>query len=446
MLGDHLRQFGYVPEFVRLSDYLSMLAKVESTDEFERTNALMNEGNSLRQQTGSDDIVALAALGAIAKRRQVDPALGSRKPAPRSALILHTLKHPEEARTLRRIYGPGFFLIGVHAPVERRKHYLMGVKGMTEEQAEKLIRRDEDEPANFGQKTRETFELSDLFLEEVGHEEELRRFVDLIFGHPYLTPTVDEHAMFLATASSLRSGQLGRQVGAAISTERGDVLAVGCNDVPRAGGGLYWPGAEDRRDHVLEYDSNERSRREIIDEVISKMTGSAEVGNRDELRSQLKATKLWHITEYGRAVHAEMDALLTCARNGVSPVGATHIEPYPKSRAMELHFDSITVDGQQGGDGPVDKIPFEPFIGIGPRRYLQLFSVSLGEGGNIVRKKDGIVVEWRREEAEPRVPMVPRSYLQQEQVGVNLFERKTARQREEDSDASPTPDVDNSAA
>jgi|SRR5215472_11279134 len=72
---------------------------------------------------------------------------------------------------------------------------------------------------------------------------------------------------------------------------------------------------------------------------------------------KLQQSRLMDITEYGRAVHAEMDAMLTCARTGASPLGQSfyddfsmsqlhafiiiaaglkrvvYIEPYPKSMA-----------------------------------------------------------------------------------------------------------------
>jgi deoxycytidylate deaminase len=170
----------------------------------------------------------------------------------------------------------------------------------------------------------------------------------------------------LAYASSLRSGQLGRQVGAAITSKKGDVLAVGCNDVPKPGGGLYWPGVSDNRDHVLGYDTNDKQRNKIVDQLIAKLTDNSNTSNRNDLRKSFRS--VLDITEYGRAVHAEMDALLTCARSGVSPTGAIlytttfpchnctrhviaagierviYIEPYAKSRAEELHEDAIVVE------------------------------------------------------------------------------------------------------
>src|ERR1035441_9924393 len=80
----------------------------------------------------------------------------------------------------------------------------------------------------------------------------------------------------------------------------------------------------------------------------------------------LKNSGLFDMTEYGRAVHAEMDALLTCARSGISPRNGTlytttfpchnctrhlvaagirrvvYIEPYPKSKATKLTRTQLT--------------------------------------------------------------------------------------------------------
>jgi hypothetical protein len=45
------------------------------------------------------------------------------------------------------------------------------------------------------------------------------------------------------------------------------VVGAGCNDVPAPGGGLYWPGPADQRDHALGHDANERPKRAIANEV-----------------------------------------------------------------------------------------------------------------------------------------------------------------------------------
>jgi hypothetical protein len=53
-----------------------------------------------------------------------------------------------------------------------------------------------------------------------------------------------------------------------------------------------------------------------------------------------------------------------------------YIEPYPKSRALDLHEDAIEVEttnwkapGQKGG-----KVLFRPFSGVAPRLYRKAFT------------------------------------------------------------------------
>lgn len=88
--------------------------------------------------------------------------------------------------------------------------------------------------------------------------------MDLIFGCPFTTPTKDEYAMFQAFTAALRSADLSRQVGAVILSENGEVIAVGANDVPCYGGGLYWTGENDHRDYDWGIDSNAKRRDQIL--------------------------------------------------------------------------------------------------------------------------------------------------------------------------------------
>ncbi len=64
------------------------------------------------------------------------------------------------------------------------------------------------------------------------------------------------------------------------------------------------------------------------------------------------------------------------------------------------------------------KVLFEPFIGLGPRRFFDLFSMELGTGRKLVRKSGGNVVAWQRSQAQPRVPMLSRSFPGREEVAV----------------------------
>jgi hypothetical protein len=99
-----------------------------------------------------------------------------------------------------------------------------------------------------------------------------------------------------------------------------------------------------------------------------------------------------------------------------------YIEPYPKSMASKLHRDAIelTGTGPSRKDGR-QRIPFEPFVGIGPRRFFDLFSMRLSSGYPVKRKIDGKTVSWRRESSSPRVQMLPTSYVQREKLAAARF-------------------------
>src|ERR1019366_5351412 len=186
-----------------------------------------------------------------------------------------SLKHPDEVARLREIYPEGFYLIGVHADEKRRHDHLTQSKRMTPQEAETLMRRDEDEQLPRGQRTSDSFHLSDFFVRIDQDQDKLRnsvwRVLDILFGHPYKTPTFDEYAMFMAFAAALRSADLSRQVGAVVARKK-EIMATGANDCPKCGGGLYWPeydeedhqikDATDGRDYMRGEDANKVERSE----------------------------------------------------------------------------------------------------------------------------------------------------------------------------------------
>jgi deoxycytidylate deaminase len=351
-----LARYSYSTKIIKVSELIERLTDqtLDNSTEIARISTRMNAGNHACHETDRHDIWALAVIAEISRgRHELDPL-------PRTAHIILSLKRPSEVATLRKVYGDGFYLVGVFATEQERLDYLIE-QNAPKNSALELIRRDAEETRlDYGQHTRDTFQLSDVFVQYKGsaYEEELQRFFSLVFSHPYITPSKNEHGMFMAYASSLRSGQLGRQVGAAVLSSDGDLLAVGCNDVPKPGGGLYWPGNNDQRDHVLRYDTNDRQRDRMVSQlaaVVSEFDESAIKAGETDIEKVLKefvpqeqaeaaAAKIrdlqvhaaelrkisvqprfrstLDITEYGRAVHAEMDALLMCARSGVSPKGA----------------------------------------------------------------------------------------------------------------------------
>lgn len=460
LFEDRLKAFRYQTERIRISSEIIPLiidpgtvaftAKTGS-DEYLRISKFMDAGNEARKQAGDNSILALGVAAKIFAARPQEK--DQPQPMPRRAFIIHSLKHPDEVARLREIYPEGFYLIGVHADEKRRHDHLTQGIRLTPEEAGLLMRRDEDEQLPHGQRTSDTFHLSDFFLRMDENQDRLKhslwRILDLVFGHPYVTPTFDEYAMFMAFSAALRSADLSRQVGAVIAREK-EIIATGANDCPRFGGGLYWPeydevshrieDAKDGRDYMRNEDANKVEQQRIIEDILARIGPG--VADQEKLRIALEESRLADITEFGRVVHAEMEALLSLARNNVSAVNATlygttfpchncakhivaagikrvvYIEPYPKSKAAELHSDSISL----GFSDDKETVHFEPFVGVGPRRFFDLFSMKLGSGYPLKRKDGaGRVVEWKPETSRARIQMVPCSYLELELMASSIF-------------------------
>lgn len=445
-LAGLLKQYGYSAWVSRLSDMVQEFAElknIRTRPEYQRIRSLQRGGNRIRREARRGDALALRAIARIHQKRMLNSA-GQPQALPRVAHILKSLKHPEEVQTLRRVYGLGFFLIGVHASQDEKLKYLTHMMGMSCEEAIDVMTHDEsEEDENYGQQTRKTFYLADVFIRQ-GDDEQLRRFLKLVFGAPFETPTPDEHSMFLAFAASLRSAQPGRQVGAVVVSKDGDVIGTGANDVPRYGGGLYWssPPEEDQRDHRYDngIDSNKIEIAATVSEIATVLKPLLRPNATERrVRTVLRHSRLHNITEFGRAVHAEMEALLACARIGVSVRGgrlftttfpchncAKHIvdsginqvifvEPYPKSRAAQLHKDSIAVDEPAA----VGRVLFLPYVGVAARRYFDLFSMGLNTGIPLNRRDyDEPAKRWAPGHGRARNRMSPFSYIGREKKAI----------------------------
>jgi len=368
------RNFNYETREIRVSkDVIETLPDFDShksvASEYERINYLMEQGNAARERYKNNAILALGASKVIHKFRV---EFGEKR---RNAYIINSLKNPEEVKYLREIYGQGFYLVGVFADQNDRTKYLTNELKFTDNQADILIERDKDEKHGHGQHTSDTFALSDFFvyLDESRDKlkQSLHRFLDVLFGMPTVTPLFEEFSMFMAFTASLRSADLSRQVGAVI-TKNQEILSTGANDCPKFGGGLYWPYYDEEqkeitdiefgRDYKRGEDSNTIEKNIIIEDIIEKLPPGSD---KDAIKTILKESRIKDLTEFGRVVRAEMEALMMCARNNVSARKSTlfcttfpchncakhiiaagverviYIEPYPKSKALEFHSEAV---------------------------------------------------------------------------------------------------------
>jgi deoxycytidylate deaminase len=432
----------YRTKAIRLSELIEEFFGVDYSKEAEhlRIRKLMHLGTYLRKNSGLGEAVGLLGIEEIKRVREEELENTNR----RNAFVIRSMKTPEEVQLFRNVYGRGFYLISVYSQRENRVSYLSdrlanSLHGDTEKcraRAERLVELDELENTKFGQDVQDAFPLAGLFINADDRENlrvQIRRFIELVFGFRFATPTRDEHGMQHARSAALRSSDMNRQVGAAITNAEGDLLVVGCNDVPKAGGGFYWPDSSpDERDFKKGVDSMSEHRGQVIRELLArlesadllKVDGDKSISQvadellKGDLKWVLKGATATSILEFGRSVHAEMAAISTAARLGIALQGSTlyvttfpchicarhivasgirnvfYIEPYPKSRAKRLHSDAILVDPGTTSDKMVN---FQPFKGVAPLRFFELF-----DSGDARKDADGRVPPWKIATGTPR--------------------------------------------
>lgn len=468
-LAQILHGFGYGTSKIHLAGCLRETSKkfqsIPNAPLDDYINQMMTAGDEFRRDSKRDDIVALLGIAKIQAERQrlpVDASEHEMKLPGRHAFVLKSLKHPEEVRTLRQIYGSNFYLLAAYSPKEQRLKKLAEriaadhhrPVNPDDDSARSVIERDQKEPGkSYGQNLQDTFHLADCFIdasEPDSARRDIQRFVELAFGHPFSTPTRAEYVMFHAQAAALRSSEPGRQVGAAIADADGNIVAVGSNEVPKAGGGLAWcDDRPDYREHTHQVDTSDAYKLKLLEEVLQSLRDAGWLNQKycsaspwDLVQQAIGGEKpplskkllVRNVIEYGRAVHAEMAAIDDAARRGVAAAGCTmyvttypchlcarhiiaagirdvrYIEPYPRSLAADFYPDSI-VDEPFGTAEP-QKAGFSPFLGIAPSQYLRLFKAPK-------RKDDsGGLIRFDPQHAEPRGIAPEPLYLDREDAAV----------------------------
>lgn len=409
--------FEYSPKIHKVSEIIRNNASLarENYDEnlagSARISKLQNIGNKLRTQYGpnylSEKVVEQIATARLESgyKKDAEPYV----PLPlRHVHLIDSIKNPHEVNLLRDVYGETFFLIGIFSPEETRVKRLKE-SGVPEQDIISIIRRDEDEGTDIGQKVRDTIYDADFFIRNDGANDDrlkksIIRFLNILFNISVDSPTLDEAAMYTSVSAAANSACLSRQVGAAIYSASGELIGVGANDVPKFGGGTYRieDGEGDHRCYkwggkICHNDDQKSVIYEKIIEELRRIGAIQEKGDSDNIRSALMRTGIKSIIEFSRAVHAEMEAIISVARGQKSGiVGSTlysttfpchncarhivaagirkviYIEPYPKSLANKLHDDSITVHEPEKNN----KVLFLQYEGIAPKNIIRFFKTA----------------------------------------------------------------------
>lgn len=421
-------EFGYSIETIKVSDIINdkvglVGQQAVSADDTERIHKLQQAGSALRERFGEDVLANFCIERIHAGRDEEDTAK-----VRRHCTIIDSLKNPGEVDRLRTVYGDLFWLVGVFAPEDVR---ISRLKAATPNSAyiQLISDQDYDEGTEHGQSVKDTMSIADMFIRNdaqntVQLNSTLETFLDRIFEVGVSTPNTDETAMFSAASVAMQSACLSRQVGAVIQNQHGELVGQGANDVPKFDGGLYssnLPPAQDNRCYNWKerFCHNDAEKDAIFNQIAKfaretfKDTSSVEV---EEFLKKVRKSRVKGLIEFSRAVHAEMAAIVSAARDGLGQVrGATlftttfpchncarhivaagirrviYIEPYPKSLALNLHNDAISTN--EGDEGK--KVVFLQYQGAAPRSFSRIFKP------NPVRKREGSFVQRSRKSAMP---------------------------------------------
>ncbi len=442
LIGTILKNdYGYKVSYYRLSSFIASHASVvgekinQGVDAADRITELQRIGDRLREECGHGYLAA-KAVEAIAAERERDgfgkSADGGEVPLSlRRVHIIDSLKNPEELTLLRDTYGEMFWLFGVFAPESVRKERLEHDRRLGRDDLQAIINRDYREAHRYGQNVRDVFHEADFFVRnDKANDQTLRaaltRYVEILFGYPVHTPTSDESSMAAAHAEGSKSACLSRQVGAAIVSPAGELIGLGRNDVPKFTGGLYNEDDSENDHRCFKWSGhcchNDDKKNRLYQQIAEKLLERQLIGSRalfGNVIEALKETDVRSLIEYSRAVHAEMDAIVSVARaNKAGLAGGTlyattfpchscarhivasgitrvlYIEPYPKSLALDLHRDAISDDESQASK----KVVFLQYSGVAPKNMLTFFSTRLTR-----KSEDGKLRTLDRRTARPLV-------------------------------------------
>lgn len=412
--------------------YFDEIIDVDDEDNAQRRMVLQNAGTQIRlkDRLATAKIIATeitkSGIKSEEDKKKKSEVLGTR------VYIIDCLKNGNEVNELRRAYGDEFYLVYIHASRENRWRREVDYKGWSADKRVDFEERDlvdYNEKANgptvedAGQEVQKLSTMADYYIVNNYNRERLKkeakRFLDLLFGDGKNQPTIDERSMHIAFSASNRSYCLSKQVGAAIIDNNGAILGVGHNDVPKANGGLYTQedGQEDKRCYLVgdRRCINDTNKQERIGQLENEMVREINLNSsqKEKLKKIVNESALKELTEFCRAVHAEMDALISVCRSGRGSTSGgkmyvtaqpchnctkhiicagikkvIYLEPYPKSLGLELHSDAIELD-------PVDdrclgtKLILSPYGGVAPHRYHDFFVMRderKKEGGHYLKK------------------------------------------------------------
>jgi deoxycytidylate deaminase len=305
--------------------------------------------------------------------------------------VIRSLKRLDELKHLQRIYGRSFYSIGLYTSLEKSLYSIEEFQGDKDYgDLVKLVQNSEQQKDSSGQNLQKVMPYCDYYINMSGERkievgEAIKRLLKVIFGCCFEPPTPEEIGMDYAFTAAVRSVDQSRQVGCCVMDKNNRLLVTGTNGVPKYGGGIAESFGED--------DPNTKIKKKELDKIIKCINDLCLKIDLKKFKSCLKKeTGLMDILEYSNSLHAEQDAIGIAAKDGILLKGGVlyvstfpchlctkliiasgiekvvYLYPYPKSRALELHSDAMSLENEK------NKVFFKHFEGFSPYRFLEFFS------------------------------------------------------------------------
>ncbi|WP_209347939.1 anti-phage dCTP deaminase [Pontixanthobacter sp. CEM42] len=446
-LKSQLLVVGYTVEHIKVSELIKAAVGIpDLADENERIKHHMKAGDLIRSNSANGGGVAALAMQAIVSTR------GKTTKGKSRAFVIDSFKHPDEIELFDRVYVRNYYTMSVHLPrITRQKNLEIQIAKDQHQPpdpemamlAKQIITDDEKSQGDKAQNVRDAFPKADFFVNGKSDlPQQIKRFVEIVFAEPFVTPTLDEYGMFMAKGAGYRSADLSRQVGATIIDQNGSLIGTGCNEAPYPGGGFYVDGhsdgIDDNRDYVKQIDPNAAEIQSTFIEIVGILREAGHIGDtkkdkrgdvelvddllQGDLKHLARNARIRSLIEFGRVVHAEMHAICDaaaagkavrdsslycttfpchlCAKHimasGIAEV--VYIEPYPKSLTAKLYSDEIEFADERretGNNTGQRRLVFRPFHGVSPILFQRAFRQK--------KRKDsrGILALWDPTMAEP---------------------------------------------
>ena len=351
--------------------------------------------------------------------------------------LIDSFRNPAESKVFRSVYGDSFYLLGVGCDsVVRAERLRRKIEQSSERvgthtnvRLKEILENDSNSTDKFGQQVAITFLDADYFVDNAEDwgdhfsnasiNTELNRFVDWVVGSNILSATIGEETMFEAYNASLKSTNLANQVGASLVDADGQFVGTGSSDIPSGGDELFKKSFNTAKNEngrcvfcnnpnffdIIEHD-------QMIDEIVEKVASMSNEVDAGELNHIIRSVLLKHKLEFSRVIHAEIDAIITAIRSGISTIGCKmfvtsfpcqacigyiasagineliYLEPYPSTEIFEQFSNSITTissgwippssmrliySSNVANQIKNSRMLFRPYVGVAPSRFQEVF-------------------------------------------------------------------------